>query len=55
MRQDKGMSVLSDVGKILKVTARGTRATARGVRATATRTGQASRWLGRNVERATSA
>jgi MFS family permease len=49
MRQDKGMSVLSDVGKILKVTARGTRATARGVRATATRTGQASRWLGRNV------
>ncbi len=43
------MSVLRDVGKILRVTGRGTRATARGIRVTATRTGQASRWVGRNV------
>jgi MFS family permease len=43
------MSVLRDVRKIFRVTARGTRATARGVRATASGTGRASRWVSRHV------
>lgn len=49
MRQDMSMSVLRDVGKIVKVTARGTAAAARGVRVTAAGTTRASRWVGRNV------
>jgi MFS family permease len=43
------MSVLRDIGKIVRVTARGTRAAAKGVRATATGTTRASRWVRRNV------
>ena len=43
------MSVLRDVGKIARVTSRGTRGMARGVRATANGTKRASRWVGRNV------
>jgi len=43
------MSVLRDVGKIVGVTARGTRGMARGVRATANGTTKASRWIRRNV------
>ncbi len=43
------MSVLRDVGKILGVTARGTRGAARGVRASANGTTRASRWIRRNV------
>jgi MFS family permease len=49
MSQDYTMSVLRDVGKILRVTGRGTRAAARGVGATAAGTAKASRWVGRNV------
>jgi len=43
------MSVLRDVGKIVGVTARGTRGMASGVRATANGTTMASRWIRRNV------
>ncbi len=49
MRKDVVMSVLRDVGKIARVTSRGTRGMARGVRATANGTKRASRWVGRNV------
>ena len=43
------MSVVRDIGKIVRVTAKGTRGMARGVRATASGTTRASRWVGRNV------
>jgi hypothetical protein len=49
MRQDVGMSVLRDIGKIIRVTALGTRTVARGVRATASGTTRASRWVRRGV------
>jgi MFS family permease len=43
------MSVLRDIGKIVRVTAKGGRGVARGVHATASGTTRASRWVGRNV------
>ncbi len=43
------MSVLRDIGKIVHVTSRSTRAVARGIRVTATGTGTAGRWVTRNV------
>ena len=43
------MSVLRDIGKIMRVTYRGGRGVARGVRATTTGATTASRWVGRNV------
>ena len=43
------MSIVRDIGKIVRVTAKGTRGVARGVRATASGTTRASRWVGRNV------
>lgn len=43
------MSVLGDIVKIVRVTARSTRAVVRGVRTTASGTTQASRWVRRNV------
>jgi len=43
------MSVVRDLGKIVRLTARGTRGVARGVRATASGTTRASRFVGRNV------
>ena len=43
------MSVLRDIGKIARVTARGTKAAARGIRATATGTTRTSHWVRRNV------
>jgi MFS family permease len=49
MRKDVSMSVLSDIRKIARLTARSSRAVGRGVRATATTTTKASRWVGRNV------
>jgi MFS family permease len=54
MRQDVGMSIARDVGKILRVTGRGTRAVARGVRTTAAGTSRSSRWVTRNVRSARS-
>jgi MFS family permease len=49
MRQDVGMSVLRDIGKIIRVTTRSTRAVARGVGATVSSTTKASRWVGHSV------
>jgi MFS family permease len=49
MRQDVSMSVLRDIGKIVKLTSRATVGAARGVHATAGATTKASRWVGRNV------
>lgn len=43
------MPVLRDVGRIISVTARGSRAVARGVRSTATGTARAGRFVRRNV------
>ncbi len=43
------MSVLRDIGKIVHVTSRSTRAVARGIRITATGTGTAGKWVTRNV------
>jgi MFS family permease len=43
------MPVLRDLGKIVRVTVRGSRGVARGVRATAVGATATSRWVGRNV------
>jgi MFS family permease len=43
------MSVLRDIGRIIRVTVRGTRAVSQGVRATASGTTRATKWVGRNV------